>query len=213
MKIDFSGNVGKWIMLLLNRPYIPAELADTKGPLLLHISDTPHEIYPYIIRLVQMLQPSYIIHTGDLVDNIKLEITPDRFEEYRYSLEQWLPELESSSKATIYYVMGNHDRLDIVNKITKRGISTEEDYIEVEGSRFYVNHYYNYANYANGRDFDYYLYGHSMEPLSFTNGRKVFLNGLNSINVIDLSTNKVYNLPYPLETNTCRTMRRRKIGL
>lgn len=69
---NISERVMKWMKLLLNKPYIPAELADTKGPLLLHISDTPQEIYPYIIKFVQMLQPSYIVHTGDLVDNIKL---------------------------------------------------------------------------------------------------------------------------------------------
>ena len=207
---NISERVMKWMKLLLNKPYIPAELADTKGPLLLHISDTPQEIYPYIIKFVQMLQPSYIVHTGDLVDNIKLGILPHRTKEYRNSLKELLPKLESSCSATIYYVMGNHDRLDIVKKITIRGIATGEDYIDVEGVKFYVNHYYGCSN---GRDFDYYLYGHSMEPISYNNGRRVFLNGLNSMNVINLSTNRGFNLPYPLETNTFRTMRRRKIGL
>jgi hypothetical protein len=53
-------------------------LNDVKGPVLLHISDTPSEIYPFIFKIIDVLKPKYIIHTGDLADNVKLEINRDR---------------------------------------------------------------------------------------------------------------------------------------
>jgi hypothetical protein len=43
-------------------------LNDVKGPVLLHISDTPSEIYPFIFKIIDVLKPKYIIHTGDLAE-------------------------------------------------------------------------------------------------------------------------------------------------
>lgn len=209
MKGLIAEAVTRWLKLLLNEPHIPTELEKAEGPLLLHISDTPQEIYPYIVEVVKLLQPAYIIHTGDLLDNIKLEIRPQRSKEYRHGLTKWLPILENSSEAAIYYVIGNHDRLDIVNSITKRGIPITGDYIMIEGKKIYAAHCYQ----DKRGDYDYYLFGHSLEPVSAQNGKQIFLNGLNSINVIDLGTGRIYNLPYPLGTNTFRSMRKRKMGL
>ena len=58
---------------LFNYPHISEKLLnDIKGPILLHISDTPDDIYNYIFRLINILKPQFVIHTGDLADNIKL---------------------------------------------------------------------------------------------------------------------------------------------
>ena len=62
--------------------YAGGPLNDIKGPVLLHISDTPSEIYPYIFKIIDILKPQYIFHTGDLADNVKLEINKDRIKGY-----------------------------------------------------------------------------------------------------------------------------------
>ncbi|CDF58680.1 metallophosphoesterase [Thermobrachium celere] len=61
--------------------YIPSSLLKVRNTIL-HISDTPSNIYPELIRLVKKLSPDYIIHTGDVVDNIKLELYPFKLKEY-----------------------------------------------------------------------------------------------------------------------------------
>ena len=57
----------------LGRVHLPEELKQTDEIILLHISDTPESIYPYLFKLIDNLAPDLIIHTGDLVDNFKLE--------------------------------------------------------------------------------------------------------------------------------------------
>lgn len=203
------GRIKKYIKLIFNRPYIPLGITLGKNPLLLHISDTPREIYPYIIRFIELLQPDYIVHTGDLIDNVKLETRPNGVAEYRDLLNVWLPRLENSSDAVIYYVMGNHDKPSIVREISKKGVLPRGKYINIEGIEFYVDHYHSTGE---GKA-DYYLYGHSFEPYSHKKGKGVFLNGLNFINVIDLGQGQVYNLPYPLETNTLRRMTNKRVLL
>lgn len=204
-----SERIKQWIGLLVERPYIPEELRQAKGPILLHISDTPEEIYSYIIKLVEILNPSFIVHTGDMVDNIKLELTPQRIQEYKNSLNKLISRLEESSKASIYYVMGNHDEEEIVKAISKKGIVMVEGHIMIEGMRFYLNHYYQ----DKPHKAQYYLYGHSFEPHSYKTQGHVGLNGIQDINVIDLATEKIYTLPYPLGTNQYRKMVLRGIGL
>lgn len=198
-----------WIGLFVNRPYIPEELQKAKGPLLLHISDTPQEIYSYILLLVELVNPSYIIHTGDLVDNIKLEICPQEIEGYRSSLKRFVSQLEGCSKASIYYVMGNHDKAEIVQGVSERGIVMVEGHIMIEGIQFYVNHYHLEEEVKS----QYYLFGHSFKPSSYKIHQQIGLNGVEGINVIDLATQQIHRLPYPFGTNQFRKMEQRKIGL
>ncbi|WP_170834719.1 metallophosphoesterase [Natronincola peptidivorans] len=198
-----------WIGLLMDKPYLPRQLLEAKGPLLLHISDTPEEIYEYIVRLIKKLQPDYIIHTGDLVDNIKLEVLPEAVDDYSSALGKFLPQLESVEAKEIYYTLGNHDNSEVVREITEKGIVMEEGNIMVEGVSLYINHYHIDKTLAG----DYYLFGHSFEPDSSTDKNQVKLNGLMGINIIDLTTKQVYILPYPFATNQFRKMEKRGIGL
>lgn len=200
--------IKEWFALLENRPYISEEIQKAKGPLLLHISDTPEEIYSYIIELVKAIKPTYIIHTGDLVDNIKLEILPEKIEAYRNSLKSFVAKLERCSNASIYYVMGNHDEVDVVGEVTERGIVMVEGHIMIEGIEFYVNHYH-----IEEVKSQYYLFGHSFIPSSYKTDQQIGLNGLEGIHVIDLGTQEVYRVPYPFGTNQFRKMQQRKIGL
>ncbi|AKL94362.1 metallophosphoesterase, calcineurin superfamily [Clostridium aceticum] len=199
----------RWVGLVFNRPYIPVELKEATGPLLLHISDTPQEIYSYIFRLVKLLEPSYIIHTGDLVDDIKLELHPNEIEAYKTALRKFISGLESFTDALIYYAVGNHDQYKEVKKTTSKGIVIKEGHILIEEKNFYVSHYYSKKVYNT----DYYLYGHSFRPSSYKSQQHIGLNGLEKIHVIDLTTQKIYHLPYPFGTNQFRKMEQRRISL
>jgi predicted phosphodiesterase len=195
---------------ILNRPYIPQRLfTEFKGPLLLHISDTPSDIYPYIKKLIEKINPRYIVHTGDMVDDIKLGVYHGHIHNYTKHCKELVYMLEGSSKADIYYVMGNHDNKDVVKGFTQRGHVLENGIIDIEDKKIYLNHYYK----ERVMDIDYYLFGHSFEPYHFKKEGVNVLNGILKINVIDLNTDKVMQLDYPMDTNRQRKMERGKIGL
>ncbi|OFB68367.1 hypothetical protein JS77_10195 [Synergistes jonesii] len=51
--------------------------------MVLHISDTPQTMYHYLRRALRRLKPAWIVHTGDFVDNVKLEKRPGLIDLYR----------------------------------------------------------------------------------------------------------------------------------
>jgi hypothetical protein len=58
-------DIYKGLLSLINYPHISIDfLKDLKGPLLLHISDTPSGIYNDIFKIIDIIKPQYIVHTG-----------------------------------------------------------------------------------------------------------------------------------------------------
>lgn len=202
-----------WIELLslFNYPCIPKDMLDSiKGPIILHISDTPVDIYGYIYRIIDILKPQYIIHTGDMADNIKLEIYKNRIDSYFSGVKKLIERLEKNDFAKIYYALGNHDDLETVSNLTKKGTILDDGILTIGGYNLLVNHYYKEAPYSN---IDFHLYGHSFEPGHFNENGTIGLNGLLNINIIDLSDKRVFHLEYPTSTNTSRGMKLKRIGL
>ncbi len=194
--------------LLRNKPYIPKEIKDEKGPILLHISDTPEESYNYVIKVIENINPQYIVHTGDIVDNIKLETRKSYLPLYEKGSKKFIDFIENYS-ATSYYVMGNHDDINVVKTFLNKGIILGKGVIEIEGKTFFVSHEYEKSNVK----VDYYLFGHSFDPFHYKKGNEIGLNGLISMNAIALSTGKIYQIEYPYGVNYYRKMERRSIGL
>jgi len=192
----------------MNKPYIPPELEAEKGPLLLHMSDTPEESYKYVIRVIDHINPQYIVHTGDIVDNIKLETNSSYLSIYENGLKKFIDSLESYN-AIPYYVIGNHDNIDSVIKFSNKGIILDRGVIEIEGYSFYVSHEYEESN----TKANYCLFGHSPVPSHYKDKEKTILNGILHMNVIALSTGKVYQIEYPLGTNYYRKIEKGSIGL
>lgn len=202
--------VYKGMLSYFNYPDISEKtLKDIRGPLLLHISDTPVDIYRYIFRIIDILKPQFIIHTGDMVDNIKLEIHKDKIDLYYKGVKKLIEGLEKNEFSKIYYTLGNHDDYDIVSKLTKRGIILEESFLAINHCIITADHYYKEYSYK----VDFNLYGHSFEPRHYSKGGTIGLNGLLNINVIDLSTKGVFHLEYPMGTNSSRGMALKRIGL
>ena len=195
---------------LFNIPYVPEEILGSPRPRVLHISDTPSNVYPFIFRLIQILKPEYLIHTGDFIDEIKLENRPGQITEYRPKLKTYLTQLESLPVGTIYLVPGNHDHVETVVEYARRStVLTEYSRLKIHNNYFFVSHYYQEAEV----DADFFLFGHSLTPDHSRKDSTILLNGIPAIHIISLPTKQVYSLRYPSGTDSARKLLLPKIGL
>lgn len=72
---------------LLERPLLPHSHRRTSKPSLLHVSDIPSDYYRFVYRLIEKLEPAYLVHTGDLAEEVKLELDRSRLQELEQELE------------------------------------------------------------------------------------------------------------------------------
>ncbi len=207
----FIDSIKKSLSLLLNIPYIPeAFYTRGKGPFLLHISDTPEEIHGYVLKTVKKINPQYIVHTGDIVDNIKLEIYKNKKMSYARALKSLVQQMENTGAKGIYYAVGNHDDGDILrDTITHGRIMGKNETFILGKYAFYANHYHQEKRPAA----DFHLFGHAFSPPNKKDGDEILLNGTLNMYTIDLSTGEVFCMPYPLGTNQFRKMERVRIGI
>ncbi|MFW5715132.1 MAG: metallophosphoesterase [bacterium] len=195
---------------LFNVPYVPEEMLECPRPRVLHISDTPGSVYPFLFRLIDKLRPEYLIHTGDFLDEIKLENRPGQLVEYRPRLMKLLQQLEAQPAGTIYLIPGNHDDLNAVEQsVTRSKILPEKSWIEIEETYFFVSHHYEPAEVGA----DFFLFGHSLTPDHIRRDKTVILNGIPAIHLISLPAKQVFALPYPSGTDSARQQLLPKIGL
>jgi predicted MPP superfamily phosphohydrolase len=180
------------------------------GKKLLHISDTPSSFFGELARLISIIKPDYIVHTGDLVDNIKLELFPGSLWRYERDVKKLIKLLEQSSAEKIYLTMGNHDDIHTVEKLCERShIINESEIVVIEGLKFAIAHdiekILNKSATCN-------LFGHNLTQKSGYSDGRLYLNGITSINLIELKSMSYYNYPYPAGTDDNR-LGRGKIGL
>ncbi|WP_042679326.1 metallophosphoesterase family protein [Thermococcus paralvinellae] len=177
----------------LRRNKLPEVLLENKEHKIMHISDTPDNIYPFILNLIKRVKPDYIIHTGDLVDNIKLERKPELRNKYENSLKELLLILENSG-ARVYIVPGNEDDIEILRqnvRISK--IVPPGSVVEIEGVKLALGHDYKDVVKINGVDFK--LYGHNFRLIPGG------INGVLGVNFILLPSKKIVSVKYPEGTN------------
>lgn len=190
--------------------YVPKNIIDENKKYLLHISDTPENFYPALNRLIKKINPYYIVHTGDLVDNFKLEFRPFLKNVYKKRLLLLRDILESSSAKKIYISLGNHDEESIVNSIFKRATIFDEcTKLNISSFNFNISHF---PEEIVKSPSEYNLFGHNISIKNKIEDGKIFLNGILSINLIDLDSGKIYNFPYPMLTNDAR-LGKHKIGI
>ena len=201
----------KVIDALRGRVDINDSLISNKSPLLLHISDTPSQFYPELKRIINMINPEYIIHTGDLADNIKCEFKPSLLVKYRYEVKKLLKILNKSSAKKIYLALGNHDDHDFI-KDNKGRLEVCTDACELEFNNINKLVFSHYPHSIKTPHADIYLFGHNIEPESIFSDLYISLNGVNSINIINLETLEIQCLNYPMGTNSAR-LNKNKIGL
>ncbi|MBO8128125.1 MAG: metallophosphoesterase [Peptococcaceae bacterium] len=200
--MTFAENVKCLISQVIGQFYIPHHLVRSQETKLLHISDTPTTLYPALSNLWAVLQPEIIVHTGDLADDIKLELNDDELVNYRRAVVPFLSSLESSGARTIYIVPGNHDNERIIRSHASRA------QIVSEGSTIQVGQYllglaHRFKRLPAGTSYN--LYGHNFRTTRSDNGT-IYLNGIHRIHVLLIESGKVFALPYPWATNTDRKM-------
>jgi predicted MPP superfamily phosphohydrolase len=194
---------------IIGNLYIPDEILHLNGPTLLHLSDTPTMLYPGIKKLIERLKPDYIIHTGDLVDNLKLELYPNRLKEYAGCLKK-LSKILNASSAKLYLTIGNHDDLSTVKYLFGSAeIITEEKIVDIEGVRLNISHY---PPKQFKPSVDYYLFGHDLSLLSQKTNDHYLLNGIEYIYIVELNSHDVTRLSFPNGTNDSR-MNKGKLGI
>jgi predicted phosphodiesterase len=195
---------------LINRPYISASLARAARPLILHISDTPRITFPYLYRIARQLAPEYLVHTGDIVDDIKLEVRPQEVGAYRREVAAFLPRLEHTPAGSIYLVPGNHDDVSVLAEHSSRAEAVPDGTVlELAGLSVAVSH--KYDELIDGGDF--YLFGHTPLPDHHERGGMVCLNGVATMSVIEVPSRRVHLLPYPSGTDSVRKLLLPKPGL
>ncbi|MFP4643088.1 MAG: metallophosphoesterase, partial [Spirochaetales bacterium] len=125
---------------LSGRVYLPEALRSgiirEGGTMLVHLSDTPWEIYGFVRKLLRRLQPRYVVHTGDLVDDIKLEYDPRKRDRWETRTRQLLSILESDHSRCVYVVPGNHDDPGLLEALSGRIRVVRAGTQEIGGRRF-----------------------------------------------------------------------------
>ncbi|WP_432409004.1 metallophosphoesterase [Wukongibacter sp. M2B1] len=203
-------NIRKSLYYFFGRVYITEKIMRCNEEKLLHISDTPSSFYTGLKQLIQKLKPKYIIHTGDMVDNIKLELYPSKRKQYENKVKMLIDILENSSADKIYLVIGNHDDYRIISNYAKRSIVVKESrVIDIEKTKYKVSHFSRDMVNTSAK---YNLFGHDLTMASKIDKGKIYLNGISGINIVGLKSGKIFVLPYPYGTNDDR-MCKSNIGL
>lgn len=199
----------EFIYNLIGKLYIPGELLESAEKTLLHVSDTPISFYPDLKRLIDGLKPAYIVHTGDLSDNIKLQLYPNEIWEH----EKWMKRLADileGSGAAIVLALGNHDDEQIADRYFKKSrIISGAETIDIEGRSFRISHM---PQGILEEPAEYNLFGHDLTIKSGCIDNKQYFNGISYINIIGLESGGCTYLRYPSGTDDAR-LGRHKLGL
>lgn len=203
-------NIKTILYMLFNNVYMPEEVVNRKEKIILHISDTPACFFSSLRRIINKIKPEYIIHTGDMVDDIKLGCNSMLLPEYRKKVKILLGILEDSHADKIYISLGNHDHLETVNEICRRSIIIEKSKnIKIENLNLRISHY---PEEILKNPIEYNLYGHNVTLESKKENEKIYLNGIMNVNIIKISKKEVLKFPYPFGTDDVR-LKKGKIGL
>ncbi len=162
--------------------------------LLLHIGDTPESVYAFLDRLISEYRPDFIVHTGDLVDNIKLERRPELRPAYKAGLRK-LARVLKASGAKLFIVPGNEDDPALVREFFAESVVEPGTIVEIAGKTFALGHTWRDVV---GKEADFRLYGHNFKTIA---------GGLNAIlgaNFIFLPSGRVVKIDYPTGTDTMR---------
>ncbi|ASJ10865.1 metallophosphoesterase [Thermococcus sp. P6] len=163
----------------------------------MHVSDTPESVYRFIEKLIEKTGPDYIVHTGDVADNLKLERRPELISEYRGALRK-LARILKGSDAVVYIVPGNEDSVELLREFFGRAVMKPGSVIDIGGRRFALGH--SWRDVA-GLDADFKLYGHNFRLIEGG------LNGVLGVNFVLLPSGRTYRIKYPGGTDFDRGYR------
>lgn len=169
---------------------------------LIHLTDTPSQIHKELKRLIVSVNPEYVIHTGDICDDIKLERSPGKIDLYDKKIAHFAKLMSACPNTKFYFVIGNHDDYPTVSKYFPNAVIFDKHgNIENEFGRFSVAH-----EFKDIQEFtaDYYLFGHDMSQNSKSSDGKWILNGLEYIYVFRGKPTQITAIEYPYSTDSLR---------
>ncbi|MBE0449730.1 MAG: metallophosphoesterase [Clostridia bacterium] len=187
---------------LLEKIIIPPELKSNDSIKLVHLTDTPSQIYKEIKRLLESIHPDYVIHTGDICDDIKLGHSPKKIDLYDKKIAHLAQLMEGFKDTKFYFVMGNHDDYSTLKKYFPEAfIFDRPTLIENEFGLFCVAH-----EFKDIKDIkaDYYLFGHDMTQKTIVLEGQLLLNGLEHIYVLKGNPVQIITIEYPYSTDAIR---------
>ena len=200
-------NLKKIVNIVTGKTYIDNSLFEDDSPLMLHISDTPSQFYPELSRIIAIIKPMYIVHTGDLADDIKIELSPSLLTKYRYESKKLLKILNSSTAKEVYISLGNHDDYDFINENKGRiNVYSKVGVLNINKDKFAFSHYYSCLDNIKA---DVYLFGHNIKFKNSITDFGIYLNGILSINIINLVTLEIKCMKYPFGTDSARMKQNR----
>lgn len=135
------------------------------GRYMLHIGDTYSVNYPYYRKLIELVKPEIILHTGDMAEEVKVGRIPETAYEYLVKLEVLLGILRDSGAKRILLAPGNNDMPDeIERRMPSAEILKKDTVLSIDDRSYQIGH--------NGaklkKEADYTLYGHSMREETWT---------------------------------------------
>lgn len=200
-------SVMDFVRMGMGQVIVPKMLKVENTPRILHLADTPSHIFPAIKRLIETIKPEIIIHTGDMVDDIKLEIYPGQVERYNKKLKT-LSAIFSESGARCIIAIGNHDDEACVrSQFSDAHIVTTCEIMDLYGIAFAIGHK---PKEVTVLDAEIYCYGHSLElPVSPVQTHALYANGIHYIYVFEPEIGMHYKLNYPSGTNDYRLCKRK----
>ena len=128
-----------------NTPYegdidLPKEIEDIKGVKLLHIGDTDSKHYPFFKKLIDMVKPDIILHTGDIADEVKVGRMPETRYEYRSKIK-FILDCLADSGARVIVVPGNNDVEEDIREIMPNAeIYSKNSVITIDGVECRIGH-------------------------------------------------------------------------
>ena len=214
----------KWLLYFTGNTVIPKEVIQREEKIILHITDTPYVINKALDKLIKAIKPEYLVHTGDLVDDIKLELHPGQEDEYMSKVRKLLGIMQSESVGQAYVVLGNHDSekvMTVQSEIDSALVNEKDKHKgklqitgktmlwDIEGVKIEAGHRFSELSEETA---DFKLFGHNIIPDSKYENGCCYLNGIEAISVIFLESKNLVRFKYPIGTNDYR-QKKRKLGM
>lgn len=148
--------IKKKIRSYMKKTELPSVIKNRSEEVLLHIGDIFEWDFPYIKKLIRQIRPDVLVHTGDLVDNLKVGRLPEHIPAYKKHAPHLIRIMERYAKK-VYIVPGNNDLEDFIREnVTKAEIIAPNSCIEIGGIPFLLCH----CVAAIDGEAKFYLYGH-----------------------------------------------------
>ena len=177
---------------------LPEGVETITGTKILHIGDTFSIDFPHVFKIIDMVKPDVIIHTGDMVEEVKAGRKPEVRYEYISKVKSLLEHMKNSG-ARIIIVPGNNDLPDeLVKMLPNAEFYPENTVLTFDGVECRVSH--NLQAMTYDKKWSFYGHGFRGETWSLEKnvaGEECRFNAYWGTFICSLAENKFYMIPLP----------------